>query len=161
MYGRVIAFGPFRLFVAQRLLLEGEIGNAETLGETYYARFGRSFFRGELGAAREAAESFLRKAEREAEPTEVAAAHRVLGLALLFQGDFAEARAHCEQTLRIYDPERDREAKFRLGPDSRAAATAYLALAAWCFGEVAPARDLMDEAVARAVEIRSCPDFRY
>ena len=137
-----------------------EIGSAQTLGETYYARFGRSLFRGELGSAREAAESFLREAEREAGPTEVAAAHRVLGLALLFQGDFAQARAHCEQTLRIYDPERDREAKFRLGPDSKVAATSYLALAAWCLGGVAHARELIDEARARR-RIGSCPDARH
>jgi predicted ATPase len=134
-----------------------EIGSAQTLGETYYARFSRSLFRGELGSAREAAESFLREAEREAGPTEVAAAHRVLGLALLFQGDFAQARAHCEQTLRIYDPERDREAKFRLGPDSKVAATSYLALAAWCLGGVAHARELIDEARARAVESDHAP----
>ena len=55
-----------------------------------------------------------------------------------FQGDFVQARAHCEQTLRIYHPERDGEAKFHLGsgtPNSRRAS--YLALAAWCLGGVA------------------------
>ena len=99
--------------------------------DAYFARWVGSFFRGELGSAREAAESFLREAERAARPTEAAAAHRCLGLTRLFQGDFAQARAHFEQALRIYDPERDREAKFRFGQDSEVAATAYLALAVW------------------------------
>ena len=36
-------------------------------------------------------------------------------------------------------------------------ATAYLALAAWCLGDVARARELMDEAVARAVESAHAP----
>ena len=137
--------------------LATEIGDAEAPLDAYYARWAHSLFRGELGSARETAESFLREAERAARPTEAAVAHRILGLTLLFQGDFAQARAHCEQTLRIYDPERDREAKFRLGPDSEVAATAYLALAAWCFGDVGRARELIDEAVARAVESAHAP----
>ena len=137
--------------------LATEIGDAEAPLDAYFARWAHSLFRGELGSARETAESFLREAEREARPTEAAAAHRLLGLTLLFQGDFAQARAHFEQTLRIYDPERDREAKFRLGLDSKVAATSYLALAAWCFGDVGRARELMDEAVARAVESAHAP----
>ena len=137
--------------------LATEIGDAEAPLDAYYARWAHSFFRGELGSAREAAESFLREAERAARPTEAAAAHRLLGLTRLFQGDFAQARAHFEQALRIYDPERDREAKFRFGLDSGVAATAYLALAAWCLGDVARARELMDEAVARAVESAHAP----
>ena len=137
--------------------LATEIGDAEAPLDAYFARWAHSFWRGELGSAREAAESFLREAERAARPTEAAAAHRLLGLTLLFQGDFAQARAHCEQALRIYDPERDREAKFRFGQDSAVAATAYLALAAWCFGDVARARELIDEAVARAVESAHAP----
>ena len=61
----------------------------------------------------------------------------------------------------FYDPERDREAKFRLGIDFKAAATAYLAFAVWRLGEVERALGLMDEAVARARRIRSCPDTRH
>jgi predicted ATPase len=80
-----------------------------------------------------------------------------LGLTVLYQGDFVEAKAHCEQTLRIFDPERDREAKFRLGTDARASATGYLALAAWCLGEAGRAREFMKEAVARAVESAHAP----
>ena len=41
--------------------------------------------------------------------------------------------------------------------DSRAAATSYLALAVWCFGDVGRARELMDEAGARAVESAHVP----
>jgi len=137
--------------------LATEMGNAEAPLDAYYARWAHSLVRGELGSARETAESFLREAERAARPTEVGVGHRLLGFILLYQGNFVEAKAHCEQALRIYDPERDREAKFRLGTDIPAAATTYLALAAWCFGEVRRARELMDEAVARAVESAHVP----
>ena len=105
----------------------------------------------------EAAESLLRGADRAARPTEAVTGHRLLGLTRLVQGDFAQARERCEQALRIYDPERDREAKFRLGVDSRAMATAQLALAAWHLGEVSRAAALMDEAVAHAAESAHVP----
>ena len=137
--------------------LATEIGDAEAPFDAYYARWAHSLLRGELGSARETAERFLREAERAARATEVGVAHRLLGLTVLYQGDFVEAKAHCEQTLRIFDPERDREAKFRLGTDARASATGYLALAAWCLGEVGRARELMDEAVARAAESAHVP----
>ena len=41
--------------------------------------------------------------------------------------------------------------------DSAVVATANLAVAAWCFGDVGRARELMDEAVARAVESAHAP----
>jgi predicted ATPase len=113
--------------------------------------------RGELRLARETAETFRREAETEERMTEAAEARRILGVACLFQGDLAEARAHFEQALRIYDPERDRDAKFRFGMDTRAVATAYLALTNWPLGEVELGRKLVEEAIARAVESAHAP----
>src|SRR5271156_5965802 len=52
----------------------------------------------------------------------------ILGVTRLFQGESVDARAHFDEALRIYDPERDREAKFRFNTDNGAAATGYLAL---------------------------------
>jgi class 3 adenylate cyclase/predicted ATPase len=137
--------------------LAKDMGNAEAPFDAHYARWIRCVTRGELGSARETAESFLREAEREGRLTEAGVAHRMSGLTLLYQGDFEQARAHLERALRIYDPERDREAKFRFGTDSRVLATSYLAFAAWCFGDVAPARELIDEAGARAVQSAHAP----
>ena len=137
--------------------LATEVGDAEAPLDACYARWVHSIWRGEFGSAREAAESFLRVAERAARPTEAAVGHRILGWTRLLQGDLEEARTHCEQTLRIYDPERDREAKFRFGQDSAVAATGLLALAAWRLGAVERARELMDEAVAHAVETAHVP----
>ena len=67
------------------------------------------------------------------------------------------ARAHFEQALRIFDPERDREAKFRFGLDAGVSATVYLALTNWLLGEAGPARKLIEEAIARAVESAHAP----
>jgi predicted ATPase len=73
-------------------------------------------------------------------------------VACLWQGDLVVARAHFEQALRIFDPERDREAKFRFGMDIGVSATVFLALTNWLLGEAGPARKLIEEAIARAVE---------
>ncbi len=123
----------------------------------YYGLWVGSLLRGDLRSAREAAEQFLRDAEKEERMTEAAAAHRCLGFACLFQGDLAVARAHFEQALRIYHPERDREAKFRFGPDTGAGATVYLALTNWLLGEAGPTGRLIEEAIARAVESSHAP----
>ena len=66
------------------------------------------------------------------------------------------AQAHFEQALRILNSERDREAKFRFGHETGVAATVYLALAHWLLGEE-PARKLIEEAIARAMESAHAP----
>jgi predicted ATPase len=75
-----------------------------------------------------------------------------LGLALLQQGHLVEAKTHLEEVLRTYDPGRDREAQFRFGTDSLASATIYLAYVCWHLGDIKRARELSDDAIARAVE---------
>ena len=136
--------------------LATEIGDAEAPLDAYFGRWVHSLFRGELGPARETAENFLREAEHAERATEAASAHRCLGVTCVFLGDFEQARTHCEQALQIYDPVRDREAKFRHGVDSATVATCYLALATWCFGDVGRARELVDERVARS-RVRHAP----
>jgi len=83
--------------------------------------------------------------------------HALLGHTCLRQGYFIEAQSNLVQSLSIYDPERDREAKFRFGQDPGAAARVYLAIAKWPLGEVGPARVLMEEAVAQAMETNHVP----
>jgi class 3 adenylate cyclase/tetratricopeptide (TPR) repeat protein len=118
----------------------------------YYGLWIGSLLRGELALAREAAEIFLREASNEARITEVAVASRALGMTCLLGGNFLEAQTHLERTLEIYDPKRDREVKFQFGWDSSAGAPSILALTNWFLGEVGRGRELMDEAIARAVE---------
>ncbi len=90
-------------------------------------------------------------------PTEAAVALRFLGLTCLWQADFIEARARLDEALRIYDSERDRDAKFRFGTDTLAVATVHLAQANWLLGNVDQARELMQEAVTRAGETTHAP----
>jgi class 3 adenylate cyclase/predicted ATPase len=111
--------------------------------------------RGEFTVGRETAEAFRREAETAARERVVA--DRMLGLTCLWQGDFIQSQANLVQALQLYDPQLDREAKFRFGMDSGACSTAYLAHTNWQFGEVGRARALIDEAVVRAAETGHAP----
>jgi predicted ATPase len=118
---------------------------------------GRQPSAGELRSAREIAETFLREAERGARTTECGVGRSLLGMTCLSQGDFIEAHANFVEALSIYDPERDREATFGIGADSGTVARALLAITKWQLGEVGPARALIEEAVARAIETGHVP----
>ena len=123
----------------------------------YYGLWTGRISRGEVALAREIAEKFRREAENEGRMTEAGVARRILGFTCLWQGDFAEAHAHLDRALKIYDPERDREARFRFGHDSEVGAMAYLAQANWVLGEIGRARELIEVAVLRAVECGHVP----
>jgi hypothetical protein len=78
-------------------------------------------------------------------------------MARLYQGDFHGAAANLAEALRIYDPERDCDAKFRFAMDTGAGAAIYLALASWAMGDVERARALSDESLARADDTAHAP----
>ncbi|MGO8917191.1 MAG: tetratricopeptide repeat protein [Stellaceae bacterium] len=137
--------------------LAAGVDNAAERFNTYYGLWVGSFLRGEFGLARETAETFRGESESGKWMTEAAVACRILGLTCLCQGDFTEARTYLEEALRIYDPERDRDAKFRFGGDTGAVAASYLAHANWLFGEIGRAHGLIEESVGRAVESAHCP----
>jgi hypothetical protein len=99
-----------------------------------------------------AAPSSRAVAQRVARTTECGFGRRFLGHTCHFQGDFIEAQANLVEVLSIYDSERDREARFRFSGDTGTIARACLANTKWQFGEVGPARALIEEAVAHAIE---------
>ena len=123
----------------------------------YYGLWIGHMARGELDFAREIAETYLREAERGARTTDCGYGRRLLGTTCHFQGDFIEAQANLVEALRIYDPERDREAMLRFDRDIGATARTCLANTKWQLGEVGPARALIEEAVAHAIETGHVP----
>ena len=137
--------------------LAAGIDNADERFKILYGLWVGNLSRGEFVVGRETAEAFRREAENAPRTTEAVVAGRMLGLTCLWQGDFSQSQTNLVQALRMYDPERDREAKFRFGMDTGACATAYLAHTSWQFGEIERARALIDEAVARAVASGHAP----
>jgi class 3 adenylate cyclase/predicted ATPase len=157
MLSRGFASNEAKAAFARAQELATGVDNAAARFDRYYGQWASSIWRGELRLARETAEIFLCEAEKEERTTEAAAARRCLGNACLAQGDLVEARVHFEQALRIFDPERDREAKFRFGVDTGVCATFYLALTNWLLGEAGPAGKPFEEAIAPAVESTHVP----
>ena len=137
--------------------LAAGIDNADERLKVFYGLWVGNLSRGEFAVGRETAEAFRREAENAVRTTEAVVGRRMLGLNCLWQGEFTLSQANLVQALRMYDPQRDREAKFRFGMDSGACATAYLAHTSWQFGEIERGRALIDEAVARAVESGHAP----
>jgi predicted ATPase len=74
----------------------------------------------------------------------------------LYLGDLAEAQENLAAAVRLYDPERDRDARFRFGPDS-GAAKSYLAQVMWFLGEVSQARELIEASGSHAIQSSHAP----
>ena len=110
-----------RLYVAPKSLPRA-VDNAAERFTTYYGLWVGSLLRGEswVGAG-DCRDLPARGGERGMDDGS-GGRLPLLGLTCLCQGDFVEARAHLEEALRIYDPERDRDAKFRFGTDTGAVA---------------------------------------
>ena len=132
--------------------LAAETSDAAELFPTYYGLWISSITRGEIRLGQETAEVFLHEAKAAGRMTETAVAYRILGMTCFWQGRFPEERTHLEEALKIYDPERDREAKFRFGLDTGVCATIYLAQANWLLGDIGRARDLIEDGSAGAAE---------
>jgi predicted ATPase len=118
----------------------------------YYAQCLGGVMRGEYAQMRQVAETFLREAEAEGRATEADAARRMLGLALLNQGELKTARSVLESALGDHVPQWGRETQFRFDwdTDGEVSAAAYLALTEWHLGEVERARQLIQRAIHRA-----------
>ena len=118
----------------------------------YYAQCLGGVMRGEYAQMRQVAETFLREAEAEGRATEADAARRMLGLALLNQGELKAARSVLESALGDHVLQWDRETQFLFDwdTDGEVSAAAYLALTEWHLGEVERARRLIQRAIHRA-----------
>ena len=131
-------------------------GPAEEAAPRFVAYYGeclRSFMRGEHRQARAEAEAFVREAEAERRPMEAGVARRVLGFVSLMLGDLQEARKALDRALGQYVHDRDRDALFRFGNDTRVSASNFLALTEWHLGEFERARRLIDELARCANEL--------
>jgi predicted ATPase len=135
------------------------VNDADELFATYYGLWACSLYRGKMDGARETAENFRREAVGAARVMEAAVAHRYLGHIYLMQGYFTEAKAHLQEALGIFDPERDRDVKIHFGMDTDVAAMESLAITSWLLGEIGQAHRLIEQAVTRAVESAHIPNL--
>ena len=68
-----------------------------------------------------------------------------------------QAEHYLQEALRLCDPQWEGEARHRHGTDCEVSASAYLAHAVWQLGDVERARQLIDHAASRAIELGHIP----
>jgi predicted ATPase len=157
MYSRGFGSDESKTAFAHARTLAAGGGDAGERFDAYFGLLIGSVMRGELSLARETAESFLRDAENEGRMTEASVARRNVGAVRFYQGDLIGGQSNLGEALRIYDPQCDRDAKFRFAVDTCAAATGFLAVVGWALGHVERARALSEEALSRADKTAHAP----
>ena len=110
--------------------------------------------RGRSSEAVSLAAEFLSRAEREGLPSEQLIGHRMLGQALLAQGDAPASRAALERSLALYVPERDAATTDKYGQNTEVHTKSLLSLAQFCLGEVDAALEVGLDALQRADALR-------
>jgi class 3 adenylate cyclase/tetratricopeptide (TPR) repeat protein len=92
--------------------------------------------RGRGEEAIELARLFLSRAERGGLPSERVIGHRMLGQALLAQGEAAAAKEELERSLSLYVHERDEATTHMYGQNTEVHTKSLLSLTHWCLGEL-------------------------
>jgi predicted ATPase len=108
---------------------------------------------GVLPTARELGEQYVRLAERAADPTHRLEAYAALGSTLLYLGDYAAARTHCEQGIALVDPAAQLALAHHQGEASGVRCLAFAAAVLWCLGYPTQAVRRSQEALALAQDL--------
>jgi predicted ATPase len=102
--------------------------------------------RGEVPMMKALAEEQLRLAEHSAEPLLLAEARTAVGLAALYGGDLAAARAYLEQGIALHRSAQPQAPGLTIGADPGIAGFIHMSLALWVLGSPAQAVQQAEEA---------------
>jgi predicted ATPase len=141
-----------------RLLLE----QAEALEETpedslllFSVLFGfwvANFVAFNADVSRDLAAQFLALAKKQKASAPLMLGHAILGASLMLAGDIAEARAHLDQGIALYDPAEHRPLAMRFGENPRMPILYWRSKALWVLGYPEAARVDTDQALKDARE---------
>ena len=110
---------------------------------------------------RELAAQFLAFAEKQRATVPLMIGHRLMGISLLFTGEFAQARMHLDQALALYEPASHRPLATRFGQDVGVAILTWRPLALWLLGYPEAARPDTVHAIKDAREIGQAATLMY
>ena len=116
-------------------------------------------FNGDL--AGEFAAQFLALAEQQRTTAPVMVGHRLMGMALVFKGEFAQARMHLDRALALYDPAAHRSLAALFGQDNKMASLTFRSLALWLLGYPDAALADAELALKHAREIGQAGTLMY
>ncbi len=110
--------------------------------------------RGRIAEAEQLAHRFLAIAQRASNESARVIGHRMLGMALLAQGDAVSAKAQLETSLNLYVRERDEPTTHMFGQNTEIHTKSLLSLTHFCLGEVEAALDIGVDALRTADSLR-------
>src|SRR5215472_4039728 len=110
---------------------------------------------------RELAAQFLALAETHGATVPLMIGHRLMGMSLLTTGHIADARAHFDRAIALYDPAEHRSLATRFGQDVRVAVRSFRSLALWLLGYPDAALADAGHALKEAREIAQAPSLMY
>jgi len=134
------------------------LGTAQELIPALILLAGFYSFRAEFQPALELAGRALALAERQESPGHIVWAGQVIGMTLMYQGDFVAAREHLERTLSFDESCHDAMVSVR-GRDPRVVYGAFATFVLWCLGYPEQAQRLSHEAVCMAREAHHPPSL--
>ena len=141
-----------KIYLRARALCQ-ELGNATQLVPVLVGLANIHLLRADLRQARELGEECLALAQRHDDPGVRMAAHRMLGSALHFLGEFPQARAHLEQANGLSEGYQRRfDASLYLISGSRVYCRSIFARVLWALGYPEQALSSSDEALRLAEE---------
>jgi predicted ATPase len=150
-----------------RLLIE----QAEALGEpaedplllfsVLYSIWAANIVAFDGNAMRKLSAQFLTLAKKQKATGPLAIGHRLLATSLLHTGDIADARAHYDQAIALYEPEEHRALAIRFSQDVGVTIFSFRSLALWVLGYPEAALTDTDHAVRHAREIGQAAGLMY
>jgi predicted ATPase len=115
----------------------------------------RQFYhvRGALHTAYALGEQLLTLARSTQDASRLLEAHLALGHTLFFMGEFAQALAHLEQSMALYDPQQHHTHVLVYGQDPRVFCLSYMAVSLWHLGYADRAIQKQHEALTLAQDL--------
>jgi predicted ATPase len=130
-----------------------QLGETSQLFPVLYGLFRFHMVRVELQATRELAEQLFSLAQRLQDPALLLEAHRVMGQTMFWLGEMASARAHSEQGMALYNPQKHRLHAFVYGQDPGVACRCSGAWPIWMLGYPDQALHCINEALTLSQEL--------
>jgi class 3 adenylate cyclase/predicted ATPase len=130
-----------------------QVGETSQLFPVLYGLFRCHMVRAELQRTRELAEQLFSLAQRLQDPALLLEAHRVMGQTMFWLGEMPPSRAHFEQAMALYDPQKHRSHAFVYGQDPGVACRSSAAWTIWMLGYPDQALHGINEALSQAQEL--------
>ena len=145
----------------QAYVLCQQVGEAAQLAQVLWGLYAVHHTRAEWQTAWKLGEQLLALAQRLQDPEILLEAHRALGGASFFLGQFAAARTYMEQGLTLYNSHQYRSHTFLYSQNPKGQFLAVLALSQWVCGYPDQARRYSDELLAFTQELATPHDLTY